>query len=240
MQPDDWALLEVEYPDATDPSQPEECDQLLPNSQTPASEDTLKYWRARQMFAQERRQELHSAAQAPQKIEETIQKEWTMREHSKARAAKERRIAEGQLQAHGELAGGPTTGLPGKPPQTNLEHVPCSDCHSKECTPKNDIVCCDHCDRGWHQRCIRMVRLPLPSDDWYCHECLKIGDKVSVLWSDGIFHDGHVTMKYTRDVGVDITYTNGQREQINLNTCRWRPLFDDNIERHVHALNLWG
>ena len=240
VQPDDWALLEVEYPDATDPTQLEECDQLLPNSATPASEDTLKYWRARQMFAQERRQELHSAAHVPQKIEETIQKEWTMREHSKARTARERRIAGEQLRAHGELASGPTNEPPGQPPRTNLEHVPCSDCHSKECTPKNDIVFCDRCDRGWHQKCIRMVRLPLPSDDWYCHECLKIGDKVSVLWSDGIFHDGHVTMKYTREVGVDITYTNGQREQINLNTCRWRPLYDDNIERHVHALNLWG
>ena len=84
-----------------------------------------------------------------------------------------------------------------------------------------------------------MVKLPLPSDDWYCHECLRVGDKVSVLRPDGIFHDGCITMKYTRDVGVDITYASGQREQINLNTCRWRPLLDEAIERHVHALNLW-
>ena len=97
-----------------------------------------------------------------------------MREHSKAKAARERRIADGQLQAHGELASGQTTDpQSGKWPQVNLGHVPCSKCQSKECTPKNDIVFCDRCDHRWHQRCIRMVKLPPPSDDWYCHECLK-------------------------------------------------------------------
>ena len=87
-----------------------------------------------------------------------------------------------------------------------------------------------------------MANLPLPSDSWYCYGCLKVGDRVSVLWSDGLWHDGLITMKYGEDIGVDIAYDTGQREQTNLYTVRWRPLFErePDLLQFVHALNLWN
>ena len=144
---------------------------------------------------------------------------------TKTRAAKERQIANGQLQAHSELAGGQTTDRQsGKPPQASLKHVPCYSATQKSA----------------HRRMTSSSATGATADgtkgasvwpDYRCDQTTGAATSAS-NWRQG---DGHITVKYAQDVGVDITYTSEQREQTNLNTCRWRPLLDEATEHHVHA-----
>jgi transposase InsO family protein len=254
-----WALLQSELDDVTQTDSQEVTDhEPMINTdiiQTPT--DQLKYWKAKQMYTKDRRQQLLRTEQyTPAQVEEMISMEWTIKTHGQARRAQQAREARTTTEAAREVAEDndlrmpPTTHSATAPEpskkkmkqEMDIAQVPCPKCKSPRSTRKNDIILCDQCDRGYHQACIKMVKLPLPSDSWYCYGCLKVGDRVSVLWSDGLWHDGLITMKYGEEIGVDIAYDTGQREQTNLYTVRWRPLFErePDLVQFVHALNLWN
>ena len=263
-----WALLqsEVDGPTDTDTHMTDAHEPLINTETIKVPTDRLKYWKCKQTYARDRRQQLLLTRQwTPAQIEEMISMEWTIKKHGQALKVQRQREAKTRREAGLELASGQTddddgrqrqttnSGLTASPTptttsmnagkkETDIQQVPCCKCQSLHSTRSNDIILCDQCDRGYHQKCIKMVKLPLPSDSWYCYGCLRIGDRISVLWSDGLWHDGIITMKYDEEIGVDIAYDEGQREQTNLYTVRWRPLFEreEDLEQYVHALDLWN
>ena len=54
-----------------------------------------------------------------------------------------------------------------------LAHIPCTVCGDVTSTSANPMLLCDHCNCGWHCKC-----LPTPAeppDEWYCPPCVSAG-----------------------------------------------------------------
>ena len=49
----------------------------------------------------------------------------------------------------------------------------CSVCNSPRIVKGNDILFCDGCDLGFHQRCLSPALTTIPEDDWFCSQCIK-------------------------------------------------------------------
>lgn len=51
----------------------------------------------------------------------------------------------------------------------------CGECGSKEATRNNEMLLCDHCDGGWHLRCLNPPLMDIPDGDWLCPRCVQQG-----------------------------------------------------------------
>ncbi|ETS82382.1 hypothetical protein PFICI_04258 [Pestalotiopsis fici W106-1] len=47
----------------------------------------------------------------------------------------------------------------------------CIICSKPDSTARNQILLCDNCDRGFHQKCYNVP--VIPKDDWFCKDCLQ-------------------------------------------------------------------
>jgi hypothetical protein len=43
-------------------------------------------------------------------------------------------------------------------------------------TRAEEILLCDHCDCGFHLKCLKPPLTIIPTTDWYCSSCLRRGD----------------------------------------------------------------
>jgi hypothetical protein len=39
------------------------------------------------------------------------------------------------------------------------------------CRHGGNLICCDHCPRSFHARCLGINKKDLPEGDWYCQTC---------------------------------------------------------------------
>ncbi|KAK7958409.1 origin recognition complex subunit 4 [Apiospora saccharicola] len=47
----------------------------------------------------------------------------------------------------------------------------CVICSKPDSEPPNEILFCEHCDKGFHQKCYGVP--VIPEDDWFCKDCLQ-------------------------------------------------------------------
>jgi transposase InsO family protein len=252
MSEDDWQLTEKETENAnTDHSEP------LINTDTQETPiHKLKYWKAYQTFAQEYRTS-HKNETTPEKMENKIKQLWKAKEIATMEGERQARQIEQQYREAVKTQKANNTDTPsqsgkrktGNPTHTqrtvipmgekqNIEDTPCEKCKQKTCTAKNDMLICDGCDRGYHQKCYKIAKMPLADDQWYCYECLRIGMQISKLRNNGEWETGVLTHKYSEEKGVDIEYMNGSREQTNLYHERWRPDVHEDPLYHITQLGI--
>lgn len=53
----------------------------------------------------------------------------------------------------------------GKPKAQNRDHC-------NLCKDGGDLICCDHCPRSFHLKCLGINEGDLPEGDWYCKRCM--------------------------------------------------------------------
>lgn len=56
--------------------------------------------------------------------------------------------------------------------EKNYDAVVCVICENGDSKENNEIILCDHCDRGFHMMCINLTMLP--PGNWYCGKCSNL------------------------------------------------------------------
>ena len=208
---------------------------MIATDRTGITDDAVKYWHSYARFAEQQRAALHETM-VPEELERLIKEQWKTKQLSAANEMREQIDANDATavatRASKRLrkADAPEANAPTLTQTPAAKHPPCTaDKKCEKCnSPHNErnMLLCDGCDKGYHIGCIGMPRLPRHSGDWLCHACVTPGLRISKYWQhDKSWHDGTVTFQYAEGKGTDIEYDDGCREQVNLNTCQWRPTY---------------
>jgi len=121
-----WALLqsEVDGPTDTDTHMTDAHEPLINTETIKVPTDRLKYWKCKQTYARDRRQQLLLTRQwTPAQIEEMISMEWTIKKHGQALKVQRQREAKTRREAGLELASGQTDDDDGRQRQTTHHTV---------------------------------------------------------------------------------------------------------------------
>jgi hypothetical protein len=125
---------------------------------------------------------------------------------------------------------------PGRFASAPIDDIPCAECGDHRPHPNNAIICCDACNKAFHQECFKISVLPDADADWLCHNCLEPGMRVSVYFCrDKQWHDGVVRAQRPHGQGTEVVYDNGSRALENMYALRWKPLYDMDLA-HIIAL----
>lgn len=112
----------------------------------------------------------------------------------------------------------------------DIADIPCEACGGIDPELGNAVLICDGCNKGYHQRCYKISVLPNSADDWLCHACLQPGMRVSIYWKkDKKWHDGTIRAQLSDSMGTEVAYDDGARALENLNSLKWRPLYEHNL-----------
>lgn len=70
---------------------------------------------------------------------------------------------------------------PGRFASAPIDDIPCAECGDHRPHPNNAIICCDVCNKAFHQECFKISVLPDADADWLCHNCLEPGMRICVF-----------------------------------------------------------
>ena len=260
MVPEELQLLQHEpesiNADATEEPQWETV--LIENAKQ-APEADLRYWRAFQAFAKDRRTLLsRSHSNTPDMIEKQIKLEWKSVQLAKAKSAKLARSHEQQfadvqnaldsakkrkrseqpststkrakVTDEEEPPPQPSKYVPGKFADTDISQIECKCCGDKNGTPSNQLIICDGCNKGFHQSCFKISAKPQPNHDWLCNDCIEPGLRVAILDKrTKKWLTGVVRAQHPNGQGTEIAYTNGRRSNENMYAVSWHPVYTQDL-----------
>ena len=44
--------------------------------------------------------------------------------------------------------------------------------HCSICRKGGELLCCDHCPKSFHTKCLKIKPSELPENEWFCPKCL--------------------------------------------------------------------
>lgn len=129
--------------------------------------------------------------------------------------------------------------VPGKFDGADIDSIPCEDCGVSKPLKNNVMVICDACNKGYHSVCYKIAVVPDEAHDWICSACIRPGMCLSIYHKTvKQWRDCTVRAQMPRGQGTEVAYDDGERALEDLNSYRWRPLHERNLNAIISLAHL--